>query len=228
MRRFIILTIISAVWITQAYGETYTVSSKSINSITCPDGQMVTDIFASEKSQLKIETRKDKLFFEFMATKIEVDGYVTMNYATDSTSIALFCGDEEYSVTLVPRQINGTSVYLSHKPEKMSKLDGLKREEQLSRFVQMIFMDETRGFKTVSGNKAVKFGDKEVYLRKIHTVGSYRLKELYIYSEILGLVTESDLLSLPFIVNPVAMTLPDHFVGWQRVVVVEEVINERQ
>ena len=222
--RSIIFIIIAVFTALQAYGETYTVSSKSINSITCPGNAQVTDVFASEKSQLKIDTRKEKVFFEFMATRHEVEGYVTMHYSTDSTTVAVFCGDEEYTVTLVPRNIAGVSIDLPPKtPKSIAMLDGLKREEQLSKLVQMIFMDDTKGFRTVSGDQAVKLGDRDVYLRKIHTVGGYRLKEIYIYSELQGLVTEPELLSLPFISFPVAMTLPGYFVGWQRVVVVEEV-----
>jgi hypothetical protein len=205
-----------------ANAATYTVSNKEINSISCPDGILITDIFMSEKARIKTEIRKDKVFFEYLEDRVEQDGRVIIFREEESTTLSLFCGDEEYSLTLAPKGVAGARVVLPTRKQVMQELTGLPRETQLRKVITDILSDNTKGYKSSAGGQVAKIDKAEYHLRKVYIAGRYRAKEVYIYSP--GAVSEADIFKLTFISAPVAMTMPTEDIrGWQRVIVVEEV-----
>jgi hypothetical protein len=203
----------------------WTVSNKAINVIICPDSIPVSDVFVSEKTPVKFELRKDKAFFEFVEIKVDGgNGIIYSMYEENPTTISIFCGDDEYPMTLLPGNVKGARIELPTRRTTAIELTGLPREEQLAKLIQSILTDDVK-LKSVNGQGAAKIGKAEVYLRKVYTAGVYRAKELYIYSPDGKEISEKELLNLKLISNPVAMSLPRAAKGWQRVIAVEEIIK---
>jgi hypothetical protein len=203
----------------------YKVSNKAINVIVCPDQIAVTDVFVSEKTPVKFELRKDKAFFEFMEMKVDGgNGIVYSMYEENPTTISVFCADDEYPMTLIPGNVKGARIELPTRRTTAIELTGLAREEQIAKLIQSILTDDNK-LKGVSASGAAKIGTAEVYLRKVYTAGTYRAKELYIYSPDGREIKEGEILNLNLISSPVAISLPQAAIGWQRVIAVEEVVK---
>jgi hypothetical protein len=203
----------------------YTVSNKAINTIICPDKLNVSDVFISEKTPIKTEIRKDKLFFEFLEMKVDGgNGIIYSMYEENPTTISVFCGDDEYPMTLNPANVKAARVELPTRKTVAVELDGLPREEQLAKLIESILTDDVK-LKGANASGAAKIGKAEVYLRKVYTSGNYKAKELYIYSPDGREIKEAELLSLKLIKDPAAVSMPQRVKGWQRVIAVEEVVK---
>jgi hypothetical protein len=226
MKRILIsLSLLAVVFPAAVQAANWTVSNKAINVIICPDNIVVSDVFVSEKTPVKFELRKDKAFFEFTEMKVDGgNGIIYSMYEENPTTISVFCGDDEYPMTLIPGNSKGARIELPTRRTTAIELTGLAREEQLAKLIQSILTDDVK-LKSINGQGAAKIEKAEVYLRKVYTAGVYRAKEFYIYSPDGKEISEGELLSLKLISNPVAMSLPGAVKGWQRVIAVEEIIK---